>query len=258
MKPSRIAALSLAALLLATLFSCSHAPDPVPPPEPPPSQATDPALRQLTLTQFMLGAGDEIEVRVWRQDDLNADCKVSPLGTITLPLVGNIQAAGRNVTDVQDEIVRSLATYYVEPRVTVGVKSLRSTKVYVLGEVQQPGIFTLEEPITVLEAVAMAGGFTIDARRDSILLARGDMKNPELRKLNLEAALDRANFGDNQEVFRGDIIYVPASTIANVERFFNRLQNIIRPFVDAERALIFAPEVGRSFEGRDRRVVIAP
>ena len=259
MKPSSLAVpllAYLAALLLAALPSCSHAPDPVAPPNPP--AEVEPAVPQLTLSRFMLGPGDEVEVRVWRQNDLNADCRVSPLGTITLPLVGNVQASGRNIVDVQDEITRSLATYYVEPRVTVGVKTLRSMKIYVLGEVQQPGIFTLEEPISMVQAVAMAGGFTIDARRDSVLLARGDLNNPQLRKLNLEAALERGNFGDNTDVFRGDIIYVPASTIANVERFFNRLQNIIRPFVDAERALIFAPEVARSFGGKDRRIVIAP
>jgi len=262
MKLTKVAPYALAltlALITALLASCAHhAPDPVPPPGPPP-EAKEAAPRPLTLTQFMIGPGDDLEVRVWRQKDLDSDCHVSPLGTITLPLVGNVQASGRSLGDVQDQITKSLAEFYVEPRVTVGVKALRSMKVYVLGEVERPGIYTLEEPISAVQAVAMAGGFTNDARRESVVLARGELNNPVLRKLNLEAALDRGNFGDNVQVFRGDIIYVPSSTIADVQRFFERLRSILSPVVDAERGLILLPQIPNSFTGEGkRRFVIAP
>jgi len=259
MQSRNLAALLTAALLvaLAALPSCQHAPDPVPPPPPAP-ESKDAPIRPLTLTKFVLGPGDELDVQVWRQHDLNADCRVNPLGMITLPLVGNVKAAGRDLADVQDDITKGLASYYVEPKVTVGVKTLRSMKIYILGEVQDPGIFYLDEPINIVQAISMAGGFTPDAKRDSVLLARGDLQNPALRKLNLEAALDRGNFGDNVEVWRGDIIYVPASSIANAERFFRRLHTMISPVVDAERGLILLPEVPRSYTQGRRRIISIP
>ena len=85
------------------------------------------------------------------------------------------------------------------------------------------------------------------------------LNNPVLRRLNLEAALDRGNFADNVQVFRGDIIYVPSSTIADVQRFFERLRSILSPVVDAERGLILLPQIPNSFTGEGkRRFVIAP
>jgi polysaccharide export outer membrane protein len=265
MKPSRIPILIVAlivAALGAALPSCSHAPDPQPSLTPPPS-ITEAQPRPLTMSEFIFGPGDELQVSVWRQKDFDSDCRVSPLGTIAIPLVGNIKAAGRSLPDVQNEITLALAKYYNEPRVTVAVKTLRSMKVYVLGEVERPGIFALDEPINVLQAISMAGGFNRDAKRESVLLIRGSLSNPALRKLNLEAALDRANFGDNTEIVRGDILYVPATPIANAQRFFQRLRDFLTPIVEAERALILLPQIPGSYgpETKDKtvtKIIVTP
>jgi polysaccharide export outer membrane protein len=254
----RTMAIGAALVMLAALYSCSHAPDPVPPPGPTEAQLKEAAPRPLTLSQFVLGPGDELEVRVWRQKDMDTNCLVSPLGTITMPLVGNIQAAGRNLPDVEDQIRTVLAKYYVEPKVTVGVKAVRSMKIYVMGEVNKPGIFAFDEPLTVLQAISMAGGFTNDARRDSVLLARGDLSSPALRKLNLEAALERDNFGDNVPALRGDVIYVPATEVANAERFFLRIANFLKPVIDAERAIILGPIIPTAVTSGSRRIIISP
>jgi polysaccharide export outer membrane protein len=166
-------------------------------------------------------------------------------------------AAGRNLTDVGQDITTALRKYYVDPKVSVAVKSTKGMKLYVLGEVQRPGLFAVEEPTNVLQAVAMAGGFTENAKRNSILLATGDLQRPSLHKLDLQAALSKGLFAENNpEVQRGDIIYVPATTIANVEIFFRRLSHILSPVVEAERAAIFGSQVPEVIQGEGKRTVV--
>jgi protein involved in polysaccharide export with SLBB domain len=213
----------------------------------------------VTLSRFIVGPGDELKVSVWRNADLDTEARISPTGTISMPLIGELKVSGRDLPQICQDITSALRTYYVDPKVSVAVKSARGMKVYVLGEVEVPGVFEIDAPITALEAVAMAGGFTIDAKKSNVLLVRGALGEVTLRKLDMEAALTKGLFAENNTVVhRGDIIYVPVSTIANVDRFARRLFNILRPITEGERTILFGDEVTRVFQKEKTRFVVAP
>jgi len=145
-----------------------------------------------------------------------------------------------------------LAKYLDNPEVTVTVKSTRSQKVLVLGEVNRPGVFPVEGPMRALEAIALAGGFTQDAETKTVLLIRGDPQQPELYTLALDRTLFRGAPGENVRLQPGDIVYVPAMPIADVERFFKRLTNFLLPVIAPINTFIFIREM-RWMRPRRRR-----
>ena len=136
---------------------------------------------------------------------------------------------------------RVLSRYYVDPQVGVEVISLRSQKIFVLGEVVNPGVFILDNAKTAIEAVSRAGGFTEDANKSSVVLIRGDFDNPELARLNLENFLLKGKGGENPALMAGDVVYVPQSFVADLQKFFKTMQTMLRPVTHLERAVILEP-----------------
>jgi polysaccharide export outer membrane protein len=212
-------------------------------------QAPEETPNEIKITEFILGAGDTIEISVYRHDDLKKTAKIDISGIISYPLVGDIKAGGLSIFQFRDKIRDGLSKYIVDPQVSVGVTTIQSQKVIVLGEVKTPGLFSLEGPMTALEAMSKAGGFTIDAKQKSILLIRGGLKNPELVTLNLESALKEGDFAQNAYLQNGDIIYVPATTIANVSRFFDYLSRIISPLLQLEGGYYIGQQIESSGGG---------
>lgn len=94
-----------------------------------------------------------------------------------------------------------------------------------------------------MEAMSKAGGFTIDAKKKSVLLISGGMKNPELVKMNLEAVWEKGDPIHNISLQNGDIIYVPATVIANVSRYFDYLSRIISPLVNLESGYYMGQQI---------------
>jgi polysaccharide export outer membrane protein len=187
------------------------------------------------ISDLILGPGDEIEILVYRNDDLNRTIKVLPPGRYYYPLVGEIQTMGIGVFQLRNEIAEKLSKYIKDPQVSISIKSIASHKFFVLGEVNQPGIFPLDTVPTALQAITAAGGANADAKLKSVMLVRGDSNKPEIRKLNLEAALKDGDFRDNVLLQPGDLLYVPTAPIVNVARFSSRIRAIIRPVADVER-----------------------
>jgi len=205
------------------ILSCSHT---LPPP--PVNFSNKPVV----IKEFFLGPGDELNVFVWRHPDLTLTTKVDPWGRIFYPLIGEIQLKKMTVLDLQKRIQKGLSKYLVNPQVTVSVKTYRNLKIMVLGEVKKPAVFPIDRPITITEAISLAGGFTLDAKQTSIIVIRGNNQNPTILRLNLKGALTKADFSQNIYLQPGDIVYIPPSIIANLERFFKRFESILRPFVD--------------------------
>jgi polysaccharide export outer membrane protein len=206
---------------------------------------------EVRITEFILGPGDEIEITVYRHDDLKRTIQIDPSGIITYPLVGDIKAAGLSIFQLRDKIRDGLSKYIINPQVSIAVTAVQSQKIIVLGEVNSPGLFSLDSPMTVLEAMSQAGGFTVDAKRKNVLLIRGGLENPKLVKLNLDDALNKGDLSQNIYLQNGDIIYVPATFIANVSRFFEHLSKIISPIVSMESGYF----IGQQIESGGRAVV---
>lgn len=179
---------------------------------------------------FSFGPGDRFSVAVYPHADLNAELTVAPDGTVTFPLIGRVQVAGRDYTELVQILESSLHEYYTDASVAVNVVEITNRKVFVVGEVDSPSVLQITGELTVLEALIRTGGINPDARTDNLLLVRGDLDEPELYTVDVRRLLD-GDMSQNAQLRPNDIIVVPAKTIVNAERFFRRVQGILGPFV---------------------------
>lgn len=236
----------LAALLMLTACASGSAPDTSAVREAPArADAFDPG-------RFELGKGDQITLSLFRQEDFDGAYTLDSNGQIHVPLVGTVDAAGKSPEELRSELQERFADYLVNPQVTLEVTKVVSRRAHVLGEVQTPGTQSFRFEYFFWEALTNAGGFTNDADRDSVLLLRKDGEDvyrPYRISLDLTAATDEGFATQNFMVEPGDIVYVLPSTIASVERFANRISNIIRPIVDIERGIVLWPQVQDAISG---------
>jgi polysaccharide biosynthesis/export protein len=121
---------------------------------------------------YLIGADDVLSINVWKETDLSRTLPVRPDGKITLPLIGDVQAAGKTPQTLQKELRDSLAAYIAVPEVTVIVQEVKSVKFNIVGEVAKPGLYPLTESLTVLDAIAQAGGLGVYAKSNSIYVLR--------------------------------------------------------------------------------------
>jgi polysaccharide export outer membrane protein len=207
---------------------------------------------EVSITAFTLGPGDKVDVRVWPMTGLNQNILVGPSGIIDYPYIGQIPVTGMSIFDLRDIIGAGLAKYYKDPHVSVNITSNQSQKIFVLGEVVRPGIYQLPGPINTIEAISMANGFTRYAELETVLLIRGDINKPQLASLNVETALGMADMSQNVSLQPGDVLYVPATKIASVDRYFRHLYAIILPIVTLEYGIAIWPDVKDAIKGDDR------
>jgi polysaccharide export outer membrane protein len=127
------------------------------------------------LTAYRLGVNDVLDINVYQEADLSGQYKISSQGDISMPLIGNIKAAGMTVAELEDIIEAGYADgYLVSPSVTAQIEEYRPF--YIMGEVRAPGQYAYADPLTVLNAVAMAGGFTYRAKQDVIRVRRDNQE----------------------------------------------------------------------------------
>ena len=208
---------------------------------------------------FILGTGDEITVNVWRNDDLNRTVQIDPSGNIYLPLAGEIQASGLTISQLRGKIVSGLSKYIIDPQVDINVSGLKSNRVHVLGEVKSPGTFPLDTRMLAWEAISKAGGFTNDANKKEVLLVKSENGVARVAALNIHSMLKTGELYQDVYLRNGDVIYVPPSFIANLERFMQRFNNIMNPFITLERGIIFSQDARKVLQGEEvRGVVVAP
>jgi len=162
--------------------------------------------------EYVIGAGDQLRINVWQNGDLSAEVLVRPDGTITLPLVGDIQVAGRTPTDVKTDITDKLGKFINTQTsvVTVAVSQVQSYRFTVAGQVQNPGTFQSAYYVSVAEAIAMAGGPTRFASTSSVELIRVS-QNGETRRIpiNYDEIQDRKHPQENLTLVAGDTVFVP-------------------------------------------------
>jgi len=122
--------------------------------------------------EYRLGPEDVIEVFVWKQPELTTTVVIRPDGRISLPLTNELEASGKTALQLQKEITEKLREYITQPIVNVIVKQVNSLKISVLGEVRKPDVYRIKNQVTVLDAIAMAGGFTDLARPNRVIVIR--------------------------------------------------------------------------------------
>jgi polysaccharide biosynthesis/export protein len=121
---------------------------------------------------FVIGNDDVLAISVWKEPDVSRSVPVRSDGKISLPLVGEVQAAGRTPLNLEQEIAAGLKNYISEPEVTVIVQQINSQKFNILGQVSKPGSYSLVNNVTVLDAIALAGGFRDFAKQKAIYVLR--------------------------------------------------------------------------------------
>jgi len=199
-----------------------------------------------------LGVGDEIVITVWRHNELQRRAKVDLDGNINLPLAGEVHVADMTVKELRDSLQESYARYLVDPQIDINVETLTSKNYIVLGEVNNPGNFQLNSDIDLLSAIAGAGGTTNDANDDVLLFRRSKgVVQVLVARANLNE-LNEKNFAEaSVKIANRDIIYVPTSTIANIEGFMQRINNIIAPLLQVQRGVILWPDFIDVLSDRD-------
>ena len=163
--------------------------------------------------ELVLGVGDVIGINVWENNNLSVEATIRPDGTITMPLVGDLKAAGETPTSLKNRIKNQLQAYVKMQgtEVTVAVKAWRSYRFTIQGEVSKAGVFSSDQFLTVSDALALAGGLTRFAKRNEITLTRKDAKSGQVRHIPLDyESLASGKRPDmNIIVMPGDTIWVP-------------------------------------------------
>ena len=167
-------------------------------------------LKDRCVGNFVLESGDVIRVSVWKEPNHSRDqVLVRPDGIISLPLLGDIKAAGRTVQQLTADVQARLKKFVPDPRVDLSLVTARSYQVFVMGQVQRSGGFTAQAPMTVLEALARAGGLSPFAKGSEIFViwkgATGELRIP----FNYDEILKGVRPMQNITLCRGDIVMVP-------------------------------------------------
>jgi len=168
-----------------------------------------PAAPVTVPSDYVIGAEDMLQISVWKNESLSRQLPVRPDGKVSMPLLHDVQAAGLTPMQLRDKIAAALAEFMPNPEVSVTVLEVRSYRVSVLGEVQKPGVLQLKAPTTVLEAIALAGGFRDFASPSKIVIFRKDEGGQTQRlRFNYNRAVG-AGGEENVALRSGDVVVVP-------------------------------------------------
>jgi polysaccharide export outer membrane protein len=182
----------LAGAMLCSACASTHA---GPPPRP-------------DLGEYRIGREDVLEVVVWHEPELTRVVPVRPDGRISLPLVGELEAAGRTPAELQATVSRALDSYVRDTRVAVVVREINGSRVFVLGEVTKPGGFALRGPLSVVQAIALAGGRTEFAKDEVVWLRQLPAGKTERVSLSFRDLVQGEAAGALW-LRPGDVLYVP-------------------------------------------------
>jgi polysaccharide export outer membrane protein len=159
---------------------------------------------------YIIGAGDLMEIVTWKEPDFSReDIFVRLDGKITFPLLGDLQAAGKTPTQLKNDIQERLKEYITGPEVTITIRSMASKRYYILGEVEKTGEYPLVKNLTVLQAFAVAGGFSEWASKKEIILVRRSNEKDEMIRINYKEIIKGKNIEQNVKVKADDTIIVP-------------------------------------------------
>ena len=168
--------------------------------------SNDPAADDST---YIIQPKDTLEIFVWKEPDLTRKVLVRPDGKISFPLVQDMQAAGSSPGELKSRIEGKLKEYLTSPNVTVIVDNIQSYKVFVVGKVQKPGSILTEKPITVLQALSLAGGFQDFAKQAEITILRSNNGKNYVMPFDYREVTRGRKPEENIVLSSGDVVVVP-------------------------------------------------
>jgi polysaccharide export outer membrane protein len=173
----------------------------------------------IVTSDYTIGPEDVLEITVWRNTDLSKVVAVRPDGRISLPLIGDVGAAGRTAAELAGAIAEKLKEFKENPQVSIVVKEVNSYAIYVLGEVTKPGKYPLKSKTTLLQAITLASGFTPAAARNKMVIFRfGDQNGKDSKiKASYDDIIMRDESLQNIQLKPGDTIVVPSETMVLIK-----------------------------------------
>lgn len=163
-----------------------------------------------THDNYIIGSDDVLSINVWKEPDISRSIPVRSDGKISLPLVGEIQAAGQTPLQLEAAITNQLRNYLSDPQVTIIVQQINSQKFNILGQVLKPGSYPLTQSTTVLDAIATAGGLRDFAKKKSIYILRASANGKTSRIVfNYKAVIDGKHPEQNIKLVPRDTVVVP-------------------------------------------------
>ena len=173
----------------------------------------------IVTSDYIIGPEDVLEITVWRNTDLSKVVAVRPDGRISLPLIGDVGAAGRTAAELAGAIAEKLKEFKENPQVSIVVKEVNSYAIYVLGEVSKPGKYPLKSKTTLLQAITLASGFTPAAARNKIVVFRfGEQGGKDTKiKASYDDIIMRDESPQNIQLKPGDTIVVPSETMVLIK-----------------------------------------
>jgi polysaccharide export outer membrane protein len=180
------------------------------PSQPTPSNSDTSSATKPHDASFVIGNDDVLAISVWKEPEISRSIPVRSDGRISLPLVGEVQATGQTPLKLEQEIASRLKNYIAEPEVTVIVQQINSQKFNILGMVSRPGSFPIASASTVLDAIALAGGFRDFAKQKSIYILRQNADGSQTRiPFNYKQVVKGQNPAQNIKLQSRDTIVVP-------------------------------------------------
>ena len=158
---------------------------------------------------FRIGAGDVLEVSVWKDETLTRSCVVRPDGFISFPLVGDVSASGKTVAALKSELEGKLKRFVPEVTLFIDAKQINSLVIYVIGKVNTPGRVLLGVDVNILQALATAGGLNPFAKGRKIKIVRHGSSETTIFPFNYDEVVDGEHLEQNIHLKRGDVVVVP-------------------------------------------------
>lgn len=160
---------------------------------------------------YTIQAGDVLHVSVWKEEDMQREVLVSPDGSISFPLAGDLSVKGLSVSQVRADLVAKISRYIPDPSISVSIIKVAGNKIYILGQVNKPGEFVIDRQIDVMQALSMAGGTTAFADVKDIKILRRDPLTDiqSVMKFNYKRVSRGQSLNQNIILKSGDTVMVP-------------------------------------------------
>jgi polysaccharide export outer membrane protein len=167
------------------------------------------SVAQDAAVDYKLHAGDSITVSVWKELELQRKVIIRPDGRFSFPMAGEVQAAGRSADQVRVDIENQLKKYIPEAVVAVMVEDVAGNRVYVIGQVNKPGMYVMNPQLTVIQALSLAGGSTPFAKLDNISVIRGIGTSQKTMPFRYDQVVEGKSLQQNIVLESGDVVLVP-------------------------------------------------
>jgi polysaccharide export outer membrane protein len=167
------------------------------------------SLHAQATAGYTVKPGDTLEISVWKEPDLQRTVLVRPDGQFSFPLVGEVDARGKTVADLNKTVSERLTKYISDAVVTISVTEIKGNKIYVLGQVNKPGEFIVNPSVNIMQALSMAGGMTPFAATNDIIVMRGQGAQQKAMAFRYNDVVRGRSLDTNIELLSGDIVVVP-------------------------------------------------